>query len=119
MAIDKKTNYGNISISLDAVATVAASAALDCYGVVGLTSKNSLAGNIHDILRKESFTEGIVARKTKAGYAVDIFLVVVYGVKITEIVAEVQKQVKYVLEKTFDMRFYAINVYVQSVKEML
>lgn len=119
MAIEKKTSYGDISISLDAIATVAASAALDCYGVVGLTSKSSLSDNIQEILRKESFTKGVVARKAKAGYAVDIFLVVVYGVKITEIVAEVQKQVKYVLEKTFDMRFHAINVYVQSIKEML
>lgn len=119
MAIQEKTTHGKIAISLDAIATVAASAALDCYGVVGLTSKSSLAENIDEILKKEYFSKGVSARKTKSGFAVDLYVVLVYGVKITEIVAEVQKQVKYVLEKTFDMRFSAINVYVQSVKEML
>lgn len=117
--MEKKKTTNENAISLDAIATVAASAALDCYGVVGLTSKSSLANNTQEVLRREKFTKGVVARKTKSGYAVDLHLVLVHGVKITEIVAEVQKQVKYVLETTFDMRFYAINVYVQSVKEML
>ncbi|MGI6713602.1 MAG: Asp23/Gls24 family envelope stress response protein [Bacilli bacterium] len=118
--MEKKQNHDGTSISLDAIVTVAASAALDCYGVVGLTSKSSLSGNINEVLRKENFSKGVVARKTKSGaYSVDLHLVLVHGVKITEIIAEVQKQVKYVLETTFDMRFHAINVYVQSIKEML
>jgi len=30
----------------------------------------------------------------------------------------VQKKIKYVLEKTFDLNFKAINVYVQSLKSI-
>ena len=38
--------------------------------------------------------------------------------KISEIVYEVQKKVKYVLEKTLDIDVEAVNVYVQSIRVM-
>ncbi len=119
MVIDKQTPFGGINISMDAIASVAGSAALECYGVVGMSSKNSIRENINELLKKDNFAKGILARKTRESYEVDIFIVVAYGLKITEIVAEVQKKVKYVLEKTFDIKFKAINVYVQGVKVML
>jgi uncharacterized alkaline shock family protein YloU len=39
-------------------------------------------------------------------------------VKITEIVSEVQKKVIYVLEKTFQIPFKQVNVFVQDIKEI-
>jgi uncharacterized alkaline shock family protein YloU len=41
-----------------------------------------------------------------------------YGVKITEVVSEVQKKVRYVLQKSLDLNFSAINVYVAGTKEV-
>ena len=38
--------------------------------------------------------------------------------QITEVVSEVQKKVKYVLEKTLDMKFKAINVFVNDIKNV-
>lgn len=119
MVIDKQTPFGGINISMDAIASVAGSAALECYGVVGMSSKNSIRENINDLLKKENFAKGVLAKKNREGYEVDIYIIVAYGLKITEIVAEVQKKVKYVLEKTFDIKFKAINVYVQGIKVML
>lgn len=119
MVIDKQTPFGGINISMDAIASVAGSAALECYGVVGMSSKNSIRENINDLLKKENFAKGVLAKKNRGGYEVDIYIIVAYGLKITEIVAEVQKKVKYVLEKTFDIKFKGINVYVQGIKVML
>ena len=39
MSIDKSTQYGAINIALDAIASVAANACVQCYGVVGMVSK--------------------------------------------------------------------------------
>ena len=47
---------------------------------------------------------------------VDIYIFVGYGIKISEVVFEVQKKVKYVLERTLDVRVEAVNVYVQGIK---
>lgn len=118
MTIDKQTPYGGINISMEAIGAIAGSAAMECYGVVGLSSKNSIRENINDLLKRESYYKGVSPRKTKDGFAVDIYIIVAYGVKITEVVAEVQKRVKYVLEKTFDIKFKSINVYVQGLKNL-
>lgn len=116
MTIDKQTPYGGINISMEAISSVAGSATAECYGVVGLSSKNSIRENINEMLTKENYHKGVITRKGKDGYEVDIYIIVAYGVKITEVISEVQKKVKYVLDKTFDIKFKAINVYVQGIK---
>jgi uncharacterized alkaline shock family protein YloU len=104
---------------MEAIASVAGGAASECYGVLGLASKNSLRENINELLKKEDYIKGIYASKSKkSGYEVDVYLIVAYGVKITEVVSEVQKKVKYVLEKTFQIPFNSVNVYVQDVKDI-
>ncbi|MCH5171210.1 MAG: Asp23/Gls24 family envelope stress response protein [Erysipelotrichales bacterium] len=114
MSIDKQTPYGGINISIQAIGSVAGNAAIDCYGVLGLAQRSSSV--IDNLLIKKEYYKGVIPKKLKNGYAVDLYIVVAYGVKITEIVTEVQKKVKYVLEKTFDIKFKAINVYVQGIK---
>lgn len=118
MNIDKQTQYGGINISIEAIGTVAGNAATECYGVFGLSDKKSSLSLIDSLLVKKEYYKGVCPHKIKDGYAVDLYIVVAYGVKITEVVTEVQKKVKYVLEKTFDVKFKAINVYVQSIKSI-
>ena len=132
MDIDKKNQYGSINITLDAVAAVAGNAATECYGVVGMSSKRSIKEEINlisnvtsltkeeinELLKKENYSKGIIVKKNKEGLEVDVYIVVGYGLRITEIVSAVQKKVKYELERTFDIKFSAINVYVQGVKNI-
>lgn len=49
------------------------------------------------------------------GIMIDVYIIVGYGMKISEIVFEVQKKVKYVLETSLDVEVDSINVYVQGV----
>ena len=46
----------------------------------------------------------------------DLYIIVSHGVKISEVVSEVQKRVKYALERSLELDFNVINVYVQGVK---
>jgi uncharacterized alkaline shock family protein YloU len=118
MNVAKKTVDGNINISLDAIADVAGNAVMNVFGVVGLATKKSLSDDINVFLKIEKNNEGVVVKKDRNKYTVDLYVVLAYGVKITEVVSEVQRQVKYFLSKTFDVRFTAINVYVQGVKRI-
>ena len=59
MSIEMKTKYGQIDISTDVIATIAGGAAVDCYGIVGMASKNQLKDGLTEILRKENFTRGM------------------------------------------------------------
>ncbi len=116
--ISKETKYGGIDISIDAIASVAGNAVLECYGVVGLASKSSIKDNILELLKAEEYNKGVYARKTQKGYEVDLYVSCAFGVKIPEVLSEVQKKVKYVLETTFGIKILAVNVFVQDLKEI-
>ena len=59
MAVNKKTTYGKINIANKAIATVVANAALECYGVVGLSTKGGLVGKLQSVLNKEEYSKGV------------------------------------------------------------
>ena len=118
MDIDKKTQFGVINITSDAIAQVASNAAGQCYGVVGMAQKRSIRSEINELLKNESFSKGVFVTKRKDSFEVDIYIVVGYGLKITEIASAVQKKVKFDLERTFNMTFAAINIYVQGIKNI-
>ena len=119
MSIERKSQRGRINIAMSAIAAIAGNAAIECYGVVGMASKQPIREGIAELLKKENYSKGITARSTKSGVEVDMYIIVGYGLRITEVVSEVQKRVKYVLSKTLDIKFKAVNVYVQGTKNNL
>ena len=116
MTIKKNTTLGQVQISDDAVATLTGSAVVECYGVVGMTSQKLIKDGINELLKKENYSKGVIVRNTADGIEVDLYVVIGYSVKVTEVVNEIQKRVKYTLEKTLDMDVVAVNVYVQGIK---
>lgn len=116
MAVETKTNYGNISVSEDAVASLAGGVITECYGVVGMASKQVLRDGWAELLKKENYARGVVVRKKEEGLEIDLYIIVSFGVKISEVVQEAQKKVKYMLEKSLSQEITAVNVFVQGVR---
>ncbi len=52
MPINKSTEYGNIEISLDAIANLAGGAITECYGIVGMASQKTLKDGQGRIIEK-------------------------------------------------------------------
>ncbi|MGE8204125.1 Asp23/Gls24 family envelope stress response protein [Heyndrickxia sp. NPDC080065] len=116
MSIEMRTNFGQIDISNDVVASIAGGAAVDCYGIVGMASKNQIKDGITDILRKENFSRGVIVRQQNDEVHIDMYIIVSYGTKISEIAHNVQAKVKYTLDKTIGLSTDSINIYVQGVR---
>ncbi|MFP3124111.1 MULTISPECIES: Asp23/Gls24 family envelope stress response protein [Bacillaceae] len=116
MSIEMKTEYGQIDISTDVIATIAGGAAVDCYGIVGMASKNQLKDGLTDILRRENFTRGVVVRDENGEVHIDMYIIVSYGTKISEVAHNVQTKVKYTLNQTVGLAVDSVNIYVQGVK---
>ena len=112
MTVEKKTNYGSISVSEEAVASLAGGVITESYGVVGMASKQILKDGWAELLKKENYTKGVVVRNGKAGLEIDLYI----GVKISEVVTEAQKKVKYMLEKSLSQEVAQVNVFVQGVR---
>ena len=116
MTVERKTNYGNINVSEEAVASLAGGVITECYGVVGMASRKLVRDGWAELLGKENYTKGVVVRRTDSGLEIDLYIIVSFGVKISEVVQEAQKKVKYVLEKSLSDEIAAVNVFVQGVQ---
>ncbi|MCI6746110.1 Asp23/Gls24 family envelope stress response protein [Erysipelotrichaceae bacterium Oil+RF-744-GAM-WT-6] len=116
MTVERKTNYGNINVSEEAVASLAGGVITECYGVVGMASRKLVRDGWAELLGKENYTKGVVVRRTDSGLEIDLYIIVSFGVKISEVVQEAQKKVKYVLEKSLSEEIAAVNVFVQGVQ---
>ncbi|MBO8176488.1 MAG: Asp23/Gls24 family envelope stress response protein [Bacillus sp. (in: Bacteria)] len=116
MSIELKTKYGHIDITDEVIATIAGGAAVDCYGIVGMASKKQIKDGLTEILRKENFTRGVVVRHENDEVHIDMYIIVSYGTKISEVAHNVQTKVKYTLDKTVGLAVDSINIYVQGVR---
>ena len=116
--VTKNTSLGGISVSIDAIASLTGAIVSECYGIVGMASKHFIKDNMAVLLKQENFAKGVVVKQTETGMQLDIYVIVCYGVNISSVVHEVQKKVKYELEKALDLDFEAVNVFVQGVKQM-
>ncbi|ALV20950.1 MAG: Asp23/Gls24 family envelope stress response protein [Carnobacterium sp.] len=116
MAVKIKTQFGIIDISNEVIATVVGGAATEIFGIVGMASKNQIRDNLNDILKKENYSRGVVVRQEDNGVAVDVYIIVSYGTKISEVSRNVQEKVKYNLESMLGISANAVNVYVQGVR---
>ena len=118
MTVERRTNYGPISVTEEAVASLAGGVITECYGVVGMASKNLFRDGLAELLKQENFSRGAVVKNKDEGLEIDLYIIVSFGVKISEVVQEAQKKVKYVLEKSLSEPITAVNVFVQGVATM-
>ena len=116
MSLEINNEYGDVSISDDVIASVAGGAAVSCYGIIGMASKNQVKDGITEILRKENYAKGIVVKKDEEKLVIDLYIIVMYGTKISEIANNVQSSVKYQIEKTLGVKVDEINIYIQGIK---
>lgn len=116
MTVKLNTKDGQIELSDDVIATVVGGAATEIFGVVGMASKSTLKDNFQALLRKENYAKGVVVRSTDEGIAVDVYTVMSYGVKISEVSKNIQERVKFNLENQLGISASVVNVFVQDIK---
>lgn len=116
MTVSRSTNYGSVNVSEEAVATLVGGVVSECYGVVGMASRNILKDGIAELLKKENYSRGVIVKNSANGLAIDVYIIVGFGVKVSEVINEVQKKIKYITEKTLQTEVVACNVYVQDIR---
>ena len=81
-----------------------------------MASKNQIKDGLTDILRKDNFTRGVIVRQEEDLVHIDMYIIVSYGTKISEIAHNVQSKVKYTLDKTVGLAVDTVNIFVQGVR---
>jgi len=108
--------YGKIEIDDQVIAVIAGSAALDCYGLVGMASRSQLRDGIADMLGRENLSRGVQIRREGDELHLDLYVIVSYGVRISEVAHNIQQKVKYVLEEIAGLKVDDVNIFVQGVR---
>lgn len=110
-AKNKTPPKGNIRISSETIARVAHDAALQSYGIVGMYEP----GLVSRLLRRNR-VPGVRVRVRKGRIIVDLYVIVQYGTRISEVAQNVMSRVKYALEQMVGIAIAEINVHVQDVR---
>ncbi|AVP36879.1 Asp23/Gls24 family envelope stress response protein [Staphylococcus felis] len=116
MTLEITNDYGSIDISNEVIASVVGGKAVECYGIVGMASRQQVRDGIAEILGHENYAKGIVVRENDGILDVDMYIIVSYGVKISEVAQNVQSTVKYTLEHTLKLTVNSVNIFVQGVR---
>jgi uncharacterized alkaline shock family protein YloU len=106
---------GKIEVSAQAIASVAGRAVAQCYGVVGLAARYPRFGML-EMLSPPHEWRGVEVRFVEDHIAIDVYVVLEYGLRISEIARNLIKDVKYAVEHTLGRSVVMVNVNVQDLR---
>jgi len=115
MGNELQTKLGRIVISEEVLATIAGMAAVECYGLVGMAARNIKDGLV-ELLGRENISRGVEVTVRENEISVDLYIIVGYGVKISEVAHNVMEKVKYTIERITGLPVARVNINVQGVK---
>jgi len=113
MAEQVKENAGSIKIANEVVAIIAGLAAADVVGVAGMSG--GIAGDIVEILKGKNLSKGVKVEVGEKETAIDLFIIVEFGVRIPDIAWEIQNKVKKAVESMTGLVVVEVNIHVQAV----
>lgn len=115
MGKEMSNELGQINISDEVIGIIAGVAATECYGLVGMASRNIQDG-IAELLRREHLNRGVEVRLEGDRLIIDLYIIVEYGVNISEVAHNVMEKVKYTVENVVGLNVAKVNIRVQGVR---
>ena len=109
------SELGTISIDSEVIARYAGTAAIECFGIVGMAAV-SMKDGLVKLLKRESLTHGINVDINDNKISIDFHVIVSYGVSISAVSDNLIESVKYRVEEFTGMEVEKINIYVEGVR---
>jgi uncharacterized alkaline shock family protein YloU len=106
----ESTHLGRIEISPAAVSSLANHAVLKSYGVVGMSSRN-----LAQLLSRDS-KRGVRVNIAGDEIIIDLYVIVEYGTRISEVAQNIMENVKFIVEKALGVPVAQVNVHVQGLR---
>ena len=107
---------GKIEVLPNAIHSIAAQAVCECYGVVGIASPRLRNGQAI-LLSDEQSNSGVQVRLVNEQIILEIYVVLEYGLRISEIAHNIMSSVKYSTEKMLGVPVAQVNVNVQGLRQ--
>lgn len=110
-----ETPLGKLVLSEEAIATVAGAAAIECYGVVGMAGRKMRDG-IAELLGRESLSRGVEVSVEGDDVSITLYIIVGYGVRISEVARMVTDKVRYTVEQVTGLKVANVEVNVEGIR---
>jgi uncharacterized alkaline shock family protein YloU len=106
---------GKIEVAPRAIATIAAHAVGQSYGVVGM-APHTLREGVAQVLRQADAHRGVEVHIGDNEIAIDLYVILEYGTRISEVARNIQENVRYAVERALGMPIGRVNVRVQGLR---
>jgi len=112
------TDLGTVTLAPEAIAQIVGRTAAECYGVVGMSLRapGPPRERVTRLLRKGKPRRGIVVRNENGAVALELYVVVEYGLNLSEVAGTVRSRVGYEVERLTGLRVASVDVHIQDVK---
>ncbi len=110
---EERTGLGSIRIADEVVKVIAGLASIEIKGVAGMSG--GLVGGIAEMLGRKNLAKGIKVEVGEKEAAVDLFVIMDYGIRIPDVAAQIQESVKKAVERMTGLVVVEVNVNVQGV----
>lgn len=112
---ERELRQGKIEVAPRAIATIAARAVVNCYGVVGMSAR-TLKDGLAVLLQQENPHRGVEVHFIDGQkIVIDLYVIMEYGVRICEVARNIMENVKYAVEKALGLPVVQVNVHVQGL----
>ena len=116
MLTKTKNEMGTVGIDNEVIARLAGTAAMECYGVVGMAARNIKDGLV-GLLKLESLSKGVrLQTKDECDLVIDLHIIVEYGTNIVAIAQTLMDNVRYKIEESVGLQVREVNVFVEGVR---
>src|SRR6202162_115447 len=115
-ALGQSRQWGRVEGVPSAVAAIAGHAATGCYGIAGMAARG-LRDGVAELLHRGNVDRGVDVVEVEDGLVIDIFVIVQYGIRISEVAHNLQETVKFEVERSVGVPIVEVNVNVQGVRE--
>jgi uncharacterized alkaline shock family protein YloU len=113
--MSEETRLGRIEVAPAAIATIASRTVLACYGVVGMAS-SSLRHGIAELLGQDNGRRGVEVKLVDEQIVIDLYVVLEYGLRISEVAHNIMESVKFNVEKALGIPVAEVNIHVQGLR---
>jgi uncharacterized alkaline shock family protein YloU len=115
MGVDMNNSLGKLYYSDEFLADLAGLCAMECYGIVGMSSKRAVDGII-ELVKGENLKKGVRITTNDKKVKIDLYVIVEYGVSISAVAKNVIDTVKYNVEKGTGLIVTGVNVIVDGIR---
>ena len=110
-----ENEHGQITYSEEVLGKIVGLSTMECYGVVGMVSKNATEG-LWELMKIENLSKGVKISIDNNKFNIDLYVMIAYGTKISVIANNIIQKVRYNVENYTGLKVSSITVNVQAVR---